>query len=349
MRLVVGGRRLLALLEMAHRKHHQVLGTHGSLVVLPAVVERQRDVLPDIARLVAHQDLHAHDGVAVHLDIRAERVPVPPQSTRPPERREGQDSPRAHDPEAHPEEAIGAPETLEEIGGRCLHGSAERRGPRGEAGQAGRTTLRVGACDHRPASVPAGRIADKAPASYSPVPSIPGAATARSRSPPRPPMAWCCAMTRRRTSRSRAVLSGKSRGMTGSPTRTRAVPRRTSSLAFGFEAAAPEMATGTTGTPASMATTNGPFLKGWTVASALRVPSGKTMRLVPSRMIWPARLSAATACARSRRSTEMKRASARYHPKIGIRKSSRLAMNRTLRGMAQKSNQTSSALSWFDT
>jgi hypothetical protein len=56
-------------------------------------------------------------------------------------------------------------------------------------------------------------------------------------------------------------------------------------LFLGITSRVPSMAMGTTGTPASMATTKIPFLSGRIRPSGLLVPSGKAMMLAPLRMI----------------------------------------------------------------
>ena len=155
-------------------------------------------------------------------------------------------------------------------------------------------------------------------------------------------------MMRLRTARRNSSREGKSRAHSGSPKVTCTGPGYTWRRFFGVTRPAPVMATGTTGTSACSAMAKGPFLKACTSPSRLRVPSGKTMRLVPERTRAAARAREATARAWSRRSTGTCPPRAMYQPKIGQEKTSALATKRTWRGMAATAAQMSMALAWLE-
>src|SRR5262249_47085492 len=110
------------------------------------------------------------------------------------------------------------------------------------------------------------------------------------------------------------------------------VPGLSVEIPWGTTRFTPWSETGTTGTPASSASTKLPRLNGRTQASGLRVPSGKTATLVPSWMRW----AAASRLLRARkgfpRSIPTCPATHRDQPSTGTRYSERLWMKRKSAG-----------------
>ena len=109
----------------------------------------------------------------------------------------------------------------------------------------------------------------------------------------------------------------------------------------------PEMATGTTGTPASKARWNAPRLNRPSFPLRLRVPSGKRMTDSPSRMRCAARPRLRIARVRSPRSIGMNPATAIAWPNTGIQKIDFFATKRVVSGRAGATTQMSSVDRWL--
>src|SRR5687768_8783092 len=131
------------------------------------------------------------------------------------------------------------------------------------------------------------------------------------------------------SARARAISSSRSSRRRpivgiGFPMRTLTWTGRTIGLPLRIAALAPLMATGTTGTCASIAITNPPFLNGSRSPVRLRVPSGKMRNELPARSDSAPREIEASAFSRSARSTATKPPTSNTFPMIGNFRSSAL-------------------------
>ena len=133
---------------------------------------------------------------------------------------------------------------------------------------------------------------------------------------------WIASSIRARTEDpSRRASSGESPAVeTGGSTRSVAVEGRNTKERLGSDCAAPAMASGTTSTPASIASRKAPSRNWPSVPSALRVPSGNRMTETPLFRIRRIRSIASRALSRSPRTIGTSPATRSCQPSSGIEK-----------------------------
>ena len=152
-----------------------------------------------------------------------------------------------------------------------------------------------------------------------------------------------------RTSATRSSSSSSDQPATwiGGCTTTSTVPER--AICESRHISSPEFRStrGTTGTPASMAIRNAPFLKRPTVGVTDRVPSGAMMTEMPWRSFSTAGARASTALAVLERSTKMTSARRNSCPKTGRLEISFLATKVKSRSRSRKATTMSITLLWW--